>query len=254
MMTSVIPLTRLARAAGVAALLAGTAFVAPAIAQDNQTQSEQADTGTTSSPAGTGESGEAGQNVLLATVNGVEIRQSDITQVISSLPPQMRQLPPEMVVSMAVDQVVTQELFLEQARSQDLGNDPEVRSLVEPLIEQLTEQAMVQVWLSRQFEEEVDEARLQEAFSQFEEANPDSEVTFEQARPQLEQAVRRAVLAELTASLSEGADIVFYDASGAPVDPAASAEGGQTGGGQDGNAGAADADANADADAEGSSQ
>lgn len=248
MMTAVIRLSRVALTAGAAALLGSTTLITPTFAQDDQTQSEQAGSEATSPSAGTGQTGAAGDNVLLATVNGVEIRQSDITQVISSLPPQMRQLPPEMVVSMAVDQVVTQELFLEQARSQDLGNDPEVRSLVEPLIEQLTEQAMVQVWLSRQFEEQVDEARLQEEFAEFQEANPDSELTFEQARPQLEQAVRREVLADLTVNLSERADIVFYDASGDPVDPAASAEGGETGGAQDGEAGAADAEA------EGSSQ
>ncbi|MEX2375840.1 MAG: hypothetical protein WD942_09705 [Dehalococcoidia bacterium] len=241
MMTVVIQLSRVARVTAVAALLGSTALIAPTVAQDNQAQPEQAESGTTSSTAGTGETGTAGENILLATVNGVEIRQSDVTQVIASLPPQMRQLPPEMVVSMAVDQVVTRELFLEEARSQDLGNDPEVQSLVEPLVEQLTEQAMVQVWLARQFSEGVDETRLQEEFAEFQTANPDSEITFEQARPQLEQAVRREVLADLTVNLSERADIVFYDASGNPVAPADSTESG----------GMQDEDADADSESSG---
>lgn len=244
MMTAVIHLSRVAT---VAALLGSTAVVAPVVAQDDQAPSQQAGGDTTSESAAIGGAGTAAENMLLATVNGVEIRQSDVTQVISSLPPQMRQLPPEMILSMAVDQVVTQELFLEAARAQDLANDPEVKSLVEPLIEQLTEQAMVRVWLSRQFNEQVDEARLQEEFAEFQEANSDSDLTFEQARPQLEQAVRREVLADLTVDLSEKADIVFYDASGDPVDPAASADGGATGGMPNG-------EAAADADAAGSSQ
>lgn len=233
MITSPAILSRTVRAAAFAGLIASTALSAPAIAQDDQaaqqegqtTQTEtEADSSTTTetSPAAAG----AARDIVVATVNGVEIRQSDIQQAITTLPPQMQQLAPEMVVSMAVDQLVTGELLLEQARAENLQDDPQVRRLVEPMIEQLTEQAMIRVWLTRQFDQQLDDTRLQEEFAEFQQANPDSELTLEQARPQLEQAIRQQILDSLTADLRQDAEIIFYDASGDPLESESAAGGG----------------------------
>ncbi len=186
----------------------GNSTTAPAAREGQSTA--PADAGTTSSSSSTGDQ-------LVVTVNGSEIRQSDIRDAISTLPPQMQQMPEEMLVGLALDQLVARQLILEEANSQQLAEDPEVKQLVDSMLNRLTEQAVVQVWLTRELEGEITEERLREEFDRYQQANSQSDLTFEQARPQIEQALRQQVMSNVTDRLRQGADVVFFDASGNPV-------------------------------------
>jgi hypothetical protein len=174
---------------------------------------------------------------------------SDVRSMISKLPQQMQQLAPQTVVSLAVEQLVNQELLLQEAQAQDTEQDPEVQALIAEMVEDLTEQAILQVRMTRHLEEELTEELLQEEFVRYQQENPASEETSETLRPQLEQAVRQRLLNELAASLRADAEIVFFDASGKPVEPEATGTAPADGGTSDGEPGVqqpADADTGAD--------
>ncbi|WIJ24965.1 SurA N-terminal domain-containing protein [Devosia sp. RR2S18] len=219
---------RLFAAVSVATLMTG-AMALPATAQDAastdsaaQTEAEASAT-TTDASAGTGasqagQSGAATSDSVVAEVNGTQITLSDVRNAISTLPPQMQQFPEEMVVSLALDQLVTRELILNQAQASGLESDPEVQSLVQTMMEEITEQALVQVWVARQLNEQITDEQLQSAFASFQETNPDAVVTFEQARPQIEQALRQQLAASLGEQLRRDAEVTYFDAAGNPTE------------------------------------
>lgn len=220
------PRTNLIGAAGVALTIFGAAAT-PAWAQDDAAQQpaeapSAAAGDATDSAAGapTGDEG-AAADPLIATVNGTEIRQSDVQAMFAALPPQMRQLPPQTVASLAIEQLVTRELILQEAQAQNYADDPEVRDLIARMVERLTEQAIVQTWLERQLAQDVDPARLQQEFERYQAENPESEETLERLRPQLEQAVRQQLVNELAQALRADAAVIFYDESGQPIEQAA---------------------------------
>ncbi|WIJ24974.1 hypothetical protein [Devosia sp. RR2S18] len=127
--------------------------------------------------------------------------------------------------------MVTRELILNQAQASGLESDPEVQSLVQTMMEEITEQALVQVWVARQLNQQLTDEQLQSAFASFQEANPDSAVTFEQARPQIEQALRQQLAASLGEQLRQNADVTYFDAAGNPTEqPGGSASQGQSSG------------------------
>ncbi|HEV7346331.1 MAG TPA: hypothetical protein VGN60_11950 [Devosia sp.] len=205
---------RLLVALGLTALM-GSAATAPILAQDTTNTDATAQTDSTDAAADSDADQAAAADTVVAEVDGTQILLSDVQTMITSLPPQLSQLPPEMVLSLALDQLVTMELILAEARSSGLETDPEVLGIVEAMDERFMDQALVQVWLSRQLQ--LTDQQLQDAFAIYQEANPDTELTFEQARPQLEQAVRQQLATELAATLRQGADIIYFDATGNPV-------------------------------------
>ena len=93
-----------------------------------QQQTPQQSSQSAGSSGGTSNDGQA--NALVATVGGAEIRGSDVLTVIGMLPPQLQSQSPDMLVPIALEQLIMRELILEQARRQNLAEDPEVVSLV----------------------------------------------------------------------------------------------------------------------------
>lgn len=71
-------------------------------------------------------------NRLIAKVDDVEIRLADVVNAIQGLPPQIQQMPPQILLSVVVEQLLLRELILEQARSGNLQSDPEVTAQVGP--------------------------------------------------------------------------------------------------------------------------
>lgn len=234
-------------AVGIATLLACGALT-PAAAQEAATETPAESDA--AAPAGA-EPEEAAADPLIARVNGTDIRESDVRSMISKLPQQIQQLPPQTVVAIAVEQLVNQELLLQEAQAQDTGQDPEVQALVAEMVEDLTEQAVLQVWMTRHLEGELTEELLQEEFARYQQENPGAGESFGTLRPQLEQALRQRLLNELAASLRADAEIVFFDASGNPVEPQATDAAPAEDGTSDGEPGAqqpTDADAGAEDD------
>lgn len=79
-----------------------------------------------------GTSGETGQqgaiqqavspDTVIARVGGTDIVGAELITFLDT--PQMRQQPPEMLLSMGAEQLVLRELFLQEERSKNLSEDP----------------------------------------------------------------------------------------------------------------------------------
>ncbi len=82
---------------------------------------------------------------LLATIGGVEIRNSDLLTAIGALPPPLTAHPPEIVASLVLQQLLLREAIVQEARSQNLAQDPEVQSLVSKATQAAEKHALVQV-------------------------------------------------------------------------------------------------------------
>ncbi len=207
--------------AAVAALVGGTALA--------QTQTQ--DSGDQAASPSTDQSGEAegigasGQDRLIATVNDAEIREADVTEALESLPPQARQAPSQMLLPMVVEQLLLRELILAEAEADNLRDDPEVVALVETQSGDVEDQAILSIWLQRALAERVNDQAVSDAYDSFKSANPDSEVTMEEARPQIEQALTQEAMQAIATDLRSDATIVFYDASGNPMEEGAGASG-----------------------------
>jgi len=203
-------------------LLHGTALTAafglglvavPALAQENQSQDQQ-------SQQGQNTSAQAQDNRKVATVNGTNIVTSDLMRFVDMLPDQLRRSqPPEMVISAAIQQLVMRELILEEARSANLAENDRVKQLVEQSTIDAQDDAMIQVWLEQEFEDDITDEAVQGAYDALQATSTQELPPLEQVRPQIEQQLRQQAYADLQTQLQQGADIVFYDASGNAVTP-----------------------------------
>ncbi len=216
--------------AAVLGLSLGTGAVLAQEAPDSRQQRAQSDTG-----AGQVNGAPQGDAVV-ATVGDAEILGSDIMSVIGLLPPQMQSQPPETLVPVALNQLILRELILQEAREQDLAEDPEVVALVEDAGQTAEENAMVQVWINRELADVVSDEAVQEAYeaaqTQGQELPP-----LEEIRPQIEQFLRQQAMQEIQAELRQGAAIVRYDATGRPLEQQQGRDAQDGGSGQSGSAG-----------------
>ncbi|MCZ4260595.1 SurA N-terminal domain-containing protein [Limimaricola sp. G21655-S1] len=203
-------------------LLHGTALTAafglglvavPALAQENQSQDQQ-------SQQGQDASAQAQDNRKVATVNGTDIVTSDLMRFVDMLPDQLRRSqPPEMVISAAIQQLVMRELILEEARSANLAENDRVKQLVAQSTIDAEDDAMIQVWLEQEFEDDITDEAVQGAYDALQATNTQELPPLEKVRPQIEQQLRQQAYADLQTQLQQSADIVFYDASGNAVTP-----------------------------------
>jgi len=221
------------RRAAIAAAVSLPLATGAAWAQESQgtdqssgsSQQSQDSTGQQSSQAAggsaSGSSGSQADNVV-ATVGGAEIRGSDVLAVVGMLPPQLQSQPPQMLIPMALDQLILRELILEQARAQNLAADPEVQALVASSAQSAEDNAVVQVWLDREMASIVTDEAVQQAYDDAQtqaqaQGQPDLPPIAE-VRPQIEQFLRQQAVQDLRTQLREGADIVLFDATGNPID------------------------------------
>jgi peptidyl-prolyl cis-trans isomerase C len=134
---------------------------------------------------------------LVATVNGKEIRRSEVLEAARSLPPQY-QSQIEQLFPMLVDRMVDFQLLSEAAGAAGLAQDEEVKRRVA----ELQDDVMREVYIQRQIEEQVDDAALRKRYDEFLAANP----------PKPEIRARHilledeAVAKEMIAQLEGGAD------------------------------------------------
>ena len=161
----------------------------------------------------------AGQeaDLLVAKVGDSEIHRSDVLGVIGMLPPQLQQQPPEMLIPMALDQLVLRELILQEAQKEGLENDPEVTGMATDASDQAREDAMVQVWLDRQLADAVTEAKVNETYGTIQGQLGPQAPELEQIRPQIEQELRRQAFNEISTDLQADADVTIYGPDGQPV-------------------------------------
>ncbi|MGB0749092.1 MAG: peptidylprolyl isomerase [Magnetospiraceae bacterium] len=80
---------------------------------------------------------------IAATVNGQEIRQSDVRAVLPLLPQQYQQLPFEMIYPMLLDSVVDRRILSDAARAEGYAEKPEVKENLRRVEEQLLQNMII---------------------------------------------------------------------------------------------------------------
>jgi hypothetical protein len=158
-----------------------------------------------------------GQDVVVARVGEREIRRSDIMAVIGMLPPQLQQQPPEMLIPIALDQLVMRELILDKAQEAGLENDPAVTSLAADASERAKEDAMVQVWLDQELATAVTDEKVQETYDTVKQQMGDQAPAIDELRPQIEQELRQRAFVDLSKELQTDADVTLYGPDGQPI-------------------------------------
>ena len=87
-----------------------------------------------------------GPDTVVATVDGEKITLADVQGAMASVPAQLRQLPPNMIYPMLVNQLVDQKAILIAARKVGLDKNPETQKLMATA----ADSALQNAWLSQQ--------------------------------------------------------------------------------------------------------
>lgn len=189
---------------------------------DTQTQTTQTDSGentnagTDSASSNDASSANASEDMVIVRVGDADIRGSDISGAISLLPPQLQQQPPEMLVPMAVNQLIARELILKAAMADNLAEDAEVVALVDGAQMASEQDAMVQVWLQRELAGRVTDQDVQAEYDEIK-ANSEQEIPpLEAVRAQIEQQLRQEAFIGLEEDLRKDVEIVYYGPDGKP--------------------------------------
>ncbi len=171
---------------------------------------DTAETDTASTQENSIESSIGGFDAVVVTVGDAEILGSDVLQAIGTLPPTLRQQPTELLLPMALQQLVLRELILDRARSENLTEDPEFASMAEQASSQAQENTTVQFWLQREVANAVTDDTVNAAYSRMKE-NVQGELSpLEDIRPQIERELRRVAVNRIRADLqAQGPEITF---------------------------------------------
>jgi len=188
-------------------------------AQTEVTKTEDRETSKTSKEnAATNDtsSAEAESGLLVVRVGDEDISRSDVSGAISALPPQLRQQPPELLVPMAVNQLIAKELIYKAALADKLNEDSEVVALVEEARSANEKDAMIQVWLQRELGDRVTDESVEAKYEEIK-ANSDQEIPpLESVRAQIEQQLRQEAFSDVEEDLRKDVEIVYYGPDGKP--------------------------------------
>ncbi|MDX1710874.1 MAG: peptidylprolyl isomerase [Rhodovibrionaceae bacterium] len=110
---------------------------------------------------------EAGEDPVVARVNGEEIRRSDVMETAQSLP-QQYQAQIDIIFPVLVDRLIDLRLIADAAEKAIPDSDPEVQER----LEELKREVMRDVFLERYIDESVDQKDLREAYDEYRDKNP----------------------------------------------------------------------------------
>lgn len=108
---------------------------------------------------------------VVARVNGGEIRRSDVSRMLAQLPPQVQQMPMEMIFPALVEQLVNQKLVSDAGYKANLQQSQEVKDE----IKRAEERAVQRAYIQNQVESKITEQRLQDAYKEYVAHNPPQE-------------------------------------------------------------------------------
>ncbi len=136
------------RLTSLAASFAAAALLAPALVPTllTGTASAQAPHHPASGGADAGPGKTASPNPIVATVNGDPVHLDDVRAAAQSLPDEMRQLPPNVLFPMIVNQVIDQKALLIAARHEGLQKDPQVQKTMQSA----ADTALQNIYLTRE--------------------------------------------------------------------------------------------------------
>lgn len=105
---------------------------------------------------------------LLATVNGAEVRASDLDRAMEDLPPPYNTLPREQVEPLLLQQVILDQLLLSAAEGSGVSSYPPYQEAVEREKQRLKRD----FYLDRRINREIDQNTLEQEYQEYLEENP----------------------------------------------------------------------------------
>lgn len=104
----------------------------------------------------------AATNALVATVNGEEIRTSDIDQFIATLPPQAQQIPREELQRLVVNELINTRVIGVTARADGIEKDAEFQRR----LKFVTDRLVGEVYLGKKVRERLTDARVKKRYDE----------------------------------------------------------------------------------------
>ncbi len=99
---------------------------------------------------------------VLAVVNGLEIRLSEVLRAKNRLPLQLRDTPDNVVMPVLLNLIIDSRLLADEARKQGLAYEPEVRAQLQFVEDMVLEQVILQRKIAGELTEEAVKARYQQ--------------------------------------------------------------------------------------------
>lgn len=138
---------------------------------------------------------DSAKDPLLATVNGKEIRKSDLAELQQTLPPQLRQIPLEAVQDQLLEHLINSQLITAEAQKSGIQNDPKVKQR----LKEIEARIMQERWLAKQAEQAVSDADIRKRYDDLLAKTPArEEIRASHILVESEEAAR-AVIADLNA-------------------------------------------------------
>ena len=156
-------------------------------------------------------------STVVVSVGDTDITAGQIRDMLSSMPPQVQTQPMELLVPLAVEELVMRELVLQKARSEGFDESPQVQEMANGGdSENALENATIRAYLAERMRGAVTDETVQAAYDEAA-ANTGQEVPpLEEVRPQIEQQLRQRRLIEIRDELKNDIDVVYYGPDGEP--------------------------------------
>ena len=142
----------------------------------------------------------AADDAVVATVNGREIRESDIQLIHAALPAQYKQVPFEMLKSQLVTQAVNMALVQEAAKSEGMAESAEVKKKLSLASDQIMQEVFLQQKIDAALTDAAIQAEYEKITADFE---PAQEIRARHILLEKEEEAR-----DVVAKLDEGGDFV----------------------------------------------
>jgi len=102
-------------------------------------------------------------NPVVARVGGEEIKRADVISFVQTLPEQTRELPPQKLFPLALDQVINARIVAEKTKDVDVSSDPEYKKQLDVVKKQLTQR----IYVENKMKEKLTDERLRSAYDQY---------------------------------------------------------------------------------------
>ena len=112
------------------------------------------------------------EDPVVARANGEEVRRSDVMRLLAQLPAEARSMPPEQLFALGVERAIDRLLVAEAARSEGLGDDPDVRRRLEAA----EADVLWEAYLQSRIRQELSETRIRGAYDEIASAATEDEV------------------------------------------------------------------------------
>ncbi len=102
-------------------------------------------------------------NPVIAKVDGKDIYRQDVIDMMNSVPPQLRQMPPEQLFPMVLEQMINNQIIDKKASKAGLENDKDVKEQLAKVKEQIIRTK----FLENTLKDNLDEARVKEEYDAY---------------------------------------------------------------------------------------